>query len=61
MGRDYRGKGVNEGHGSRAGEGSEILASREAVAGTWLRVSEPRSLQLKGLSLPVEVVAVDWR
>jgi class 3 adenylate cyclase len=62
VGRDYRGKGVNEAARiAGAAEGSEILASREAVAGTSLRVSEPRSLQLKGLSLPVEVVAVDWR
>jgi class 3 adenylate cyclase len=41
----------------------DILASRETFAdsGARFRVSEPRSVELKGVSQPVEVVSVDWR
>ena len=59
----YRGKGVHEAAriGSAA-EGGEILASRstlEATAGRF-PASAPRTVQLKGISRPVEVVAIDW-
>ena len=63
VGKDYRGIGVHE--ASRVGElaqAGEILASRDTVsAQTTFPLSEPRSVTLKGLSEPLEVVAVDWR
>jgi class 3 adenylate cyclase len=63
-GRGYRGKGVHEAAriGALAGPG-EIVASRETVDGAAgaFSVSEPRSVELQGISDAVEVVAVDWR
>ncbi len=63
-GRNYHGKDVHEAAriGSLAGAG-EILVSRIALPNSQLRfdVSEPRSIELKGVSNPVEVVAIDWR
>ena len=61
VGKDYRGKGVHE--ASRiagVAKAGEILASRVTVGDTF-RTSEARSELLKGLSEPIEVVAVDWR
>ena len=63
-GGSYRGKGVHEAAriGSAA-EAGEILASRgtlDAVPGRFA-ASAPRAVQLKGISEPVEVVAIDWR
>ena len=63
-GAAYRGKGVHEAAriGSAA-EAGEILASRTtwaAIAGRF-PASPPRTVQLKGISNPVEVVAIDWR
>lgn len=60
----YRGKGVHEAAriGSAA-QGGEILASQstlEATAGQF-PASAPRRVRLKGISRPVEVVAIDWR
>jgi class 3 adenylate cyclase len=62
VGQNYRGVGVNEA-ARIAGEakGSEILASAETVADTRFHSTDPRSVQLKGLSQPVQVVTVDWR
>ncbi len=62
-GMDYSGKGVHE--AARIGalaEGGEILASAETVGSGAVRfaVSEPRSVQLKGVSQPIDVVRVDW-
>ncbi len=62
-GRAYRGKGVHEAAriASLAG-GGEILASVDTVAGTSTStVSETRAVRLKGISEPIEVVAIDWR
>ena len=59
---NYRGKGVHEAARIAAvAEGSEILASRETAEGTGFRMSEPRSVELKGLSEPMEVVSVAWK
>jgi class 3 adenylate cyclase len=63
-GSDWRGVGVHA--AARVGalaDRQEILASREtaASAGTGYPVSEPRSVSLKGISQPLEVVAIDWR
>jgi class 3 adenylate cyclase len=61
---DYGGQGVHAAAriGAVAGAG-EILVSKETLDGTAssYRASEPRSLELKGIAEPVEVVAVDWR
>ena len=41
--------------------GGEILASAATVADSQVSTSGARSVMLKGLSEPMEVVAVDWR
>ena len=63
-GGTYIGKGVHE--AARIGAiavGGEILASSQTVAGAedGVGLSEPRSVELKGISGPVEVVTVGWR
>lgn len=63
VGRNYRGVGVHEAAriGALAGAG-EIVASRATVAaGSPHAVSEPRTVSLKGISEPIEVVEIDWR
>ena len=61
---DFGGRGVHAAArvGAQAGA-SEILASRETIRDGAVRyeVSNPRSLELKGISEPVEVVSVEWR
>lgn len=44
-------------------EGDEIVASRTTTTSAGLPhpVSEPRSVTLRGISEPIEVVTVDWR
>jgi class 3 adenylate cyclase len=62
--RAYRGKGVHEAARIAAtAEAGEILASRTSVEATANRysASRPRSVQLRGISQPVELVAIDWR
>jgi len=63
-GGSYRGKGVHEAAriGSAA-EAGEILASRATIEASPRPVSAspPRPVTLKGISKPVEVVAIDWR
>jgi class 3 adenylate cyclase len=62
VGRNFTGKGVHE--ASRiAGlaEGGEILASRETAAGERFPVSGPRTVAVRGIAEPVEVVSVDWQ
>lgn len=62
-GRGYRGKGVHEAARiASVAEGGEILVSQSTLAGSrgGFATSEPRSVTLKGISEPVEVVAVDW-
>jgi class 3 adenylate cyclase len=62
--RAYRGKGVHEAARiAAAAQGGEILASRTSVEATVDRfeVSQARSVQLRGISQPVDVVAIDWR
>ena len=59
----YRGKGVHE--AARVGalaEGGEILSTSSTLEGHEERfvVSAPRSVSLKGLTEPVEVVTIDW-
>ncbi|MFA7250136.1 MAG: ferredoxin [Dehalococcoidia bacterium] len=57
---NFRGKGVHEAARIAAmAEGDEILASRE-TAGDYPGASEPRTVALKGISDPIEVVAIGW-
>jgi class 3 adenylate cyclase len=60
---NYRGSGVHAAAriGGVAGAG-EIVASRETVEALRnVRASAPRTVELKGLSQPVEIVSLDWR
>jgi class 3 adenylate cyclase len=64
VGLDYAGTGVNQ--ASRVGaaaEGDEILVSATTLANARHAFVEAgrRTVELKGLSAPVEVVSVDWR
>jgi class 3 adenylate cyclase len=62
VGTNFTGRGVHE--SSRiAGEaaGGEILASRDTAAGTRFPTSEPRTVSVRGISEPLEIVSVDWR
>ncbi|MGH7753777.1 MAG: adenylate/guanylate cyclase domain-containing protein, partial [Gemmatimonadales bacterium] len=62
-GCDYQGKAVHV--AARIGalaNGGQILASRPLVAEIrGLAMSDVRSVSLKGLSEPVEVVSIDWQ
>jgi class 3 adenylate cyclase len=62
LGHHFMGKGVHEAAriAALAGAG-EILASRETVAGTRYQASAPRTVSLKGIAEPVEVVTMEWR
>ncbi len=63
VGKNFRGKGVHEAARIAAlAGGGEILAST-ATAGTTsgYPISAPRSVRLKGISEPMEIVSVDWR
>jgi class 3 adenylate cyclase len=64
VGLDYAGTGVNQ--ASRVGaaaEGDEILVSATTLAAVRHNFVEAsrRTVELKGLSAPVEVVSIDWR
>jgi class 3 adenylate cyclase len=58
----YHGKGVHEAArlGALAG-GGEIVASVATIEVADVEYSNPRAVELKGISEPVEVVSVDWR
>lgn len=57
---NFRGRGVHEAARIAAlAEGGEILASRD-TAGDLPGVSEARTVTLKGISDPIDVVAIDW-
>lgn len=58
----YHGKGVHEAArlGALAG-GGEIVASVGTIEAADVEYSNPRAVELKGISAPVEVVSVDWR
>ena len=62
-GQDYLGKGVHE--AARVGalaEGGEILATAVTLeaAGGRFTATERRTVPLKGMAQPVEIVALDW-
>jgi class 3 adenylate cyclase len=61
VGANFRGKGVHE--ASRiagVAKGGEIVASTSTI-GTNVRASDVRSVELKGLSEPIEIATIDWR
>ncbi len=61
VGGNFRGKGVHEAARIAAlAEAGEVLASQTTAVGN-LAVSEPRSVTLKGISEPMEIVTIDWR
>jgi class 3 adenylate cyclase len=62
IGKSLAGKGVHEAAriASKA-NGGEILASAETAAGSAYTTSSPRTLELKGISEPMNVVQIDWK
>jgi class 3 adenylate cyclase len=62
-GKTFRGKGVHEAARIAAlAEGGEIIASNATIGSASLYpTSERRSVQLKGISDPMDVVSIDWR
>jgi class 3 adenylate cyclase len=62
VGKNFTGKGVHEASRIAAlAAGGEIVASRATAAGSRYGASEPREVEIRGVSEPVEVVTVDWR
>ena len=60
-GGGFRGKGVHT--AARVGavaEANEIVASRETAEAARVTFTNPRIVELKGISEPVELVSVDW-
>ena len=61
VGRAYRGKGIHAAARVAAvATAHEIVASREAAEAARISFTNPRTLELKGLSAPIEVVTIDW-
>jgi len=63
-GSDYAGKGVNLASRIAAvATGGEIVASAETLkaVGSSVAHSGARTVEMKGISAPVEVVSIDWR
>jgi class 3 adenylate cyclase len=62
VGRNFQGKGVHEASRIAAlAEGGQILASRDTAAGGRYPSGDPRSVALKGISVPMEIVTIAWR
>ena len=63
IGKNFRGKGVHEAARIAAlADGGEIIASSATVgSGSPYPASEPRTVTLKGISEPLDVVSIDWR
>jgi class 3 adenylate cyclase len=60
--QNFRGKGVHEAARIAAlAEGSEILASQVTAAGTRYQASEPRTVTVRGIAEPLEIVSINWR
>jgi len=61
VGQNFTGKGVHEAARiAGLAEGGQILASRETAAGGRFEISEPRSVEIRGIAEPIEVVSVSW-
>jgi class 3 adenylate cyclase len=62
IGRNFAGRGVHEAARiAGLAAGGEIMASRDTAAGTRFPAGEPRTVELRGLAEPIEVVTIDWR
>jgi class 3 adenylate cyclase len=62
VGLDYRGKGVHQAARiASTAEGGEILVSWSTAQPCQFPISEPRTVNLKGISEPMQVVAIHWR
>jgi class 3 adenylate cyclase len=63
VGKQFRGMGVHEAARiSELAEGGQILASRATFGpASRFTVSEPRTVTLRGIAEPMEIVTVDWR
>ena len=60
--QNFRGKGIHEAARiSALAGGGEILASRVTAADSRYRSSDARSVVLKGIAEPLEIVSIDWR
>ncbi len=58
----YRGKGIHQAARiAHLAEGGEILASWHTAESCRYPISQPRSITLKGIGQPVQLVTVDWR
>jgi class 3 adenylate cyclase len=61
VGRNFTGRGVHEtSRIADLAEGGEVLASRDTAAGSGFAVSNPRTVSIRGISEPIEVVNVEW-
>lgn len=61
IGGNFTGRGVHEAARIAAlAAGGEIYASRDTAAGTRFPASEPRTVTLRGLDEPIEIVTIDW-
>ena len=59
---NFTGKGVHEAARiAGLAEGGEIVASRETAAGGRFSTSNPKKVDIRGMSEPIEVVSVEWR
>ena len=58
---DFRGKGVHEAARIAAQAGAGEIVASTATVGDAHRTSNPRSVELKGLSEPMALVNVEWR
>jgi class 3 adenylate cyclase len=62
VGKNFTGKGVHEAARIAAlAAGGEVVASRATAAGSRYAVSDPREVEIRGMSEPVEVVTVEWQ
>jgi class 3 adenylate cyclase len=62
VGKNFRGIGVHEAARIAAlAEGGEIVSSKDTASGSRYPLSEPRTVSLKGISEPVEIVSIGWR
>ena len=61
VGRNFTGKGVHEAARIAAlAEGDEIVSSLATAADGRFPMSEPRTVNLRGTSEPIEVVSIGW-
>jgi class 3 adenylate cyclase len=62
VGRNFTGKGVHEAARlASLAEGGEVLASRETATGSRFPLARPRTVEIRGIAEPLEVVSVEWR